>query len=153
MNITELELHRVEMDSGIPKGRLNRRTRGTLLWDGVLECHILEDEVRAPGVKVKGQTAIPAGRYPLIMSWSHKNQKMMPRLLDVPMFDGILIHSGHDEKDTEGCLLTAGGFDCDGDITGGTSRPAFDKLLARLAIARMQGPIWITITNDFLNAA
>ena len=145
----ELELHRVEQDKEVPKGRTNRRTRGTLFLNGAMECHILEDEVRDPGVKVKGQTAIPAGRYQVVMAWSPKNQKIMPRLLCVPMFGGILIHSGHDEVDTEGCLLTAGGFDAAGDIIGGTSKPAFNHLAAKLAFAVTHGIVWITITNDF----
>jgi hypothetical protein len=151
MAIIELELHRVEMDKEIPKGRKNRRTRGTLFFAGEMECHTMEDEVRAPGVKIKGKTAIPAGRYHVVMTWSPKNEKIMPRLVNVPMFDGILIHPGHDEVDTEGCLMTAGGFDRDGDIIGGTSKPAFDKLAAKLAKALLDGEVWITITNDFQN--
>ena len=30
----------------------------------------------------------------------------MPRLLNVPGFDGILIHPGTTAKDTDGCLVT-----------------------------------------------
>jgi hypothetical protein len=146
---TELELHRVEMDKDIPKGRTNRRTRGSLFFAGELECAILEDEVRAPGVKVQNQTAIPAGRYQVVMNWSPKFEKIMPRLLKVPMFDGILIHPGNDEADTAGCLLTAGSFDSNGDVTAGSSRPAFNAFTAKLSNALQQGEVWITITNDF----
>lgn len=147
----KLELHRVEQDQEIPKGRENRRTRGSLFVDGNLQCHILEDEVRP--VKIMERTAIPAGTYQVVMVPSPKFKRVMPRLLDVPGFTGILIHSGHDEHDTWGCLLTAGGFDKDGDIIAGSSRPAFVALFDRLAAAWDRNErIDITITNDFMEA-
>jgi hypothetical protein len=30
---------------------------------------------------------------------------MLPRLLNVPNFDGILIHNGTDENSTSGCII------------------------------------------------
>lgn len=154
-----LELHRVEIDKVVLPGRENRRTRGTLFIDGAQECHILEDEVRIDdpttqaneGAKVAQHTAIPAGTYKVVLTVSPKYGKVMPRLLNVPGFDGVLIHSGHDERDTWGCLLTAGGFDAAGDVLAGTSRPAFAALFAKLESAWEHGEsIEIRITNDFL---
>lgn len=147
-----LELHRVEQDAEVVPGRENRRTRGSLFVDGVLECHTLEDEVRPS--KIAQRTAIPAGTYKVILTISPKFGKIMPRLVDVPGFDGILIHSGHDEHDTWGCILTGGGFDKAGDIIAGTSRPAFAALFAKLEAAKKRGEsIDITITNDFKRGA
>lgn len=153
-----LELHRVEMDKDVPPGRENRRTRGSLFVDGRLECHILEDEVRdlkADGSgKVKGHTAIPAGTYGVIKAWSGKHQCWVPMLVGVPFFSAIEIHSGHDERDTEGCLLTAGGFDAAGDVIAGTSRPARDQLYPKIFLAIEAGQkVDITITNDFQQVA
>ncbi len=70
----------------------------------------LEDVVRE-GPKVPGETAIPAGRYKVILSASHvfKNRdgspKVLPELLDVPGFSGVRIHGGNTAADTKGCIL------------------------------------------------
>jgi hypothetical protein len=43
---------------------------------------------------VAHETAIPAGRYRVIINRSERFGRMLPRLLEVPGFDGILIHPG-----------------------------------------------------------
>jgi hypothetical protein len=68
-------------------------------------CYTLEDVVRPPGVKVQNETAIPAGIYTLAIDWSNRFQRYMPHVLNVPMFDGIRIHSGNRDVNTEGCPL------------------------------------------------
>lgn len=70
-------------------------TVGRLFVDGKYLCDVLEDKVREPGVKVPGETAIPAGRYRVIVAMSPKFKRELPRLLDVPGFEGILIHAGN----------------------------------------------------------
>ena len=55
--------------------------------------------------KVIGCSAIPEGRYAVVISWSPKMQKWLPILLGVPMFSGIRIHAGNTSMDTEGCIL------------------------------------------------
>jgi hypothetical protein len=69
------------------------------------ECYVLEDTVRAPGVKIQNETAIPAGRYRVIVDWSNRFRKFAFHILDVPNFSGIRIHSGNTDQDTDGCLL------------------------------------------------
>jgi len=56
----------------------------------------------------------------------------MPLLLDVPNFEGIRIHSGNTEADTEGCILV--GFNRAPDFVG-NSKMAFDVLFARISEA------------------
>ena len=106
--------------------KCNGYTIGTLSVDGCRVCDTLEDADRGLDAampldelkrrKLKSVTAIPTGTYRVTMgSYSPKfGQKAfykkvcggkLPRLLDVPAFDGILIHCGNTAKDTDGCIL------------------------------------------------
>jgi hypothetical protein len=78
-------------------------TTGTLLIDGVFKCFTLEDELRE--VKIKHETAIPAGTYPVEITQSARFNKLLPILLNVPGFEGIRIHAGNTCEDTSGCIL------------------------------------------------
>ena len=49
---------------------------------------------------------IPAGIYPLDMTWSPKFKKFMPEVQDVPEREGIRIHLGTKPEHSEGCILT-----------------------------------------------
>jgi hypothetical protein len=84
-------------------------TNGTLYIDGKRFCYTLEDPVRFDGVKVYGKTAIPAGKYKVIVNMSPKFKKLLPRLIDVPNYTGVLIHGGNDVDDTLACILV--GYD------------------------------------------
>lgn len=55
--------------------------------------------------KIPGKTAIPAGRYKVVLRKSMVFKKMMPFLEDVPHFKGIMLHPGNSPEDTRGCLL------------------------------------------------
>jgi hypothetical protein len=72
----------------------------------VYKCYTLEDPVREPGAaKVWGDTAIPAGKYPVAIRFSNRFQKELPGVQNVPGFEGILLHGGNDKLDTHGCPL------------------------------------------------
>jgi hypothetical protein len=122
----------------------NGCTIGRLTIDGQPECWTLEDVVRPPGApKVYGQTAIPAGTYRVTVSMSPRFKTRLPLLLAVPGFEGIRIHPGNTEDDTEGCILV--GQD-KGKNAILRSRAAFEKLLPKLEAALARGePITIEI--------
>jgi hypothetical protein len=82
----------------------DKSTIGTLAVDGVVACQTLEDRVRRDdpttvadeGRKVPGSTAIPAGRYQVVLTesdrvaqgtlWSPRADHKLPLLVDVPGF-------------------------------------------------------------------
>lgn len=102
-------------------------TIGKLAVNGTYFCDTLEDTVRDTnknGVfdgaekKIAGQTAIPYGTYRVRMDvvspkysnytrypWARQYSGRIPRLVDVPHFEGILIHVGNTPAHTEGCIL------------------------------------------------
>lgn len=117
-----------------------RSTIGELHIDGQFECFTLEDAVRP--VKIKGLTAIPTGSYEVIINFSARFKRPLPLLLNVPNFDGVRIHAGNTDADTEGCLLV--GQTQAADFIG-KSRPAFDALFAKLQAAATHEKIFIEI--------
>lgn len=89
-------------------------TIGSLSIDGKKFCDTLEDRVRdlnKNGVfdgdekKVHGETAIPYGTYDVVVDYSPKFKRELPRLQNVRHFEGILIHRGNTAEDSAGCIL------------------------------------------------
>lgn len=82
-------------------------TIGRLFIDGEYFCDTLEDPVRdiAKEGKIYANTAIPKGTYQIILNRSPRFNRILPRLLAVPYFEGILIHRGNTAADTAGCIL------------------------------------------------
>lgn len=90
-------------------------TIGKLYIDGVYFCDTLEDRVRdlnhdgdlddSGETKVMHETAIPYGKYTVIMNMSSRFKRIMPLLLGVKNFEGIRIHSGNKAEHSSGCIL------------------------------------------------
>ena len=123
-------------------------TLGSLYVDRVWQSWTLEDAIReVPGQpvavwKVPRQTAIPSGRYRVLITPSVRFQRPMPLVVDVPGFTGVRLHPGNTVADTDGCILIGK------DRQAGRvlqSRVAFEALFATLAGAA--GDIWIAIEN------
>jgi hypothetical protein len=138
---------------------LNRRpsvggaTIGELLESGKFLAFTLEDEIREiPGVpvgnwKIKGVTAIPAGRYRVTMEHSPRFGPNTLTINAVPGFTGVRIHGGNRHEDSEGCPLLGLKVTAS-TIVGGTSGPAVKlvKDAVRQALAGGQ-QVWIDINN------
>jgi hypothetical protein len=98
---------------------------GKLYIDGIYQCDVIEDTDRGltnemsiteiQSKKVYGETAIPKGTYQITLdvvspkfkdrSWATFCEGKLPRLLDVPGYEGVLIHVGNKAADSLGCIL------------------------------------------------
>ena len=141
-------------------------TVGNLFIDGEFFCNTMEDKDRGltktmplsviKSRKVKDETAIPTGTYPVTMrvkspkfsQWNYKKSYgftdgYVPRLLGVPGFDGILIHIGNTAESSSGCVCV-GINDRKGMVTKSTE--TFRRLWYKLKEADKRGEnISITI--------
>lgn len=133
-------------------------TIGHLYIDGQWFCDTLEDKVRPEGAaKVYGETAIPYGKYKVTLDVrSPKFSKrefykescggFLPRLMNVPNFEGILIHvaDGYRGADLlEGCIGVGHNLIRGGLLNG---KQVFCDLYRVLLDARHNGEeIWITV--------
>lgn len=136
----------------IRKGFTPDATEGDLYIDNKLECHTLEDCVRE--VKVFGKTAIPCGRYRVVLDQSTRFHQVMPHILEVPGFEGVRIHWGNKPQDTEGCILVGSDQGKLTDAWIGNSKIAYQKLMAKLLDATAaHKEIWLTISEDHHKAA
>lgn len=92
----------------IRKTFTDKSTIGELSINGKFFCYTLEDKDRKlenRGKKIHSLTAIPRGKYTVIISFSNHFKQYMPQIINVPQFEGIRIHSGNKSENTEGCLL------------------------------------------------
>ena len=93
---------------------------GNMYIDGELFTFTVEDIVREHGTKIKGETAIPAGKYKITFRDidSPKRRSYRTRypdwfvnhlwIRDVPNFKYCYLHVGNTPADSEGCVLING---------------------------------------------
>lgn len=112
--------------------------------DRGLRENMTEDEIAA--LKVKGATAIPIGTYRIDMQTrSPRFGRVLPRLVSVKGYAGVLIHSGNTAADTEGCILVGENRER-GKVLN--SRDTLERLLVFLRAAQAEGEeIELTITR------
>lgn len=102
-------------------------TIGKLFIDDKYFCDTIEDTDRGlnqsmsvatiNSKKVPHKTAIPTGTYKITLDVvsprlskkdfyiKNANKGRVPRILNVPGFEGVLIHTGNTQDDSSGCLI------------------------------------------------
>lgn len=139
------------------KWKKSSYTISNLYVDGVKFCNVIEDTDRGlssdmdlatiKSLKVKGKTAIPKGNYRITLSMQSlkytRSKSMMafckaymPRLINVPGYEGVLIHPGNTAADTEGCLIP-GKNDTVGRVSNSTKY--FKELYNKMKAAEKKG--------------
>lgn len=141
---TKFYLNRYVLSAGFTLG---------VLVTGVSSYPTVEDEVR-PNMyitpqgkvvgKVNGETAIPAGTYEIIDTYSPRFKKNMLRLVNVKTHTGILIHSGNTAIDSEGCIIIGTVATKNGVAR---SREALTKFEKEAREALKKGKLFIVITD------
>lgn len=129
----------------------DQATLGSLYLAGLWECFTLEDRVRADPdlstpqneAKVYGETAIPVGKFRMVLSLSPRLKIVTPELLDVPGFSGIRVHVLNRPEETLGCIGVGQGR-ADGRLV--RSQLAFDALMGKLRRrAELGDRMWATV--------
>lgn len=99
-------------------------------------------------IQDEGGSAIPEGRYPVVVTWSPKFKRWLPLLLHVPKFEGIRIHADNTAKDTQGCILVGENREV-GKVLN--SQRALDRLM-KLLRERPEGEsVHIIIEKTFIS--
>lgn len=132
--------------------KTDKSTISRLYINGHFECFVLEDKDRGLKQsmplaeilknKLHGITAIPEGTYEVTVTYSNRFKKDLPLVLNVPGYEGIRIHPGNYDVDTEGCLLPGTGYSVD---MVNNSRIAFEAFFRKLVAALKVGKVMLTI--------
>ena len=147
----ELILKRIAKRKGYTIGKLyfSEESKPSLTvggLEGTYFCDTLEPTWRDyehGAYKIKGKSAIPEGRYAVVISYSPRFKEWLPILLGVPMFSGIRIHAGNTAKDTQGCILV-GRNQVVGKVLD--SRKWLYELKQKIVEAKARGEaVWLTI--------
>ena len=124
-------------------------TFGELYADGVLECETMEQPVReiedalVSNWKIKGDSAIPRGRYRIVINRSQRLKYELPLLLNVPWFEDVRISPNCLEAGTDGWIVV-GTERLEMGLVN--SRIAFSELFQDIRDALNAGEqVWVTV--------
>lgn len=122
--------------------QINKSTLGELFIDGRFFCYTLEDLTRS--VKIKHETAIPAGKYLVIINHSPRFKTDLPLLINVPNYVGVRIHNGVSPDHTSGCILVGSAINNDQLLH---SKTTLGRLLSKMKSVINKETIHITIQD------
>lgn len=121
---------------------MNDATLGELYINNHFFCFTLEDKVRDE--KIKHETAIPAGKYEVVINFSERFKVLMPLLLNVPNYVGIRIHPGNSIADTSGCILVGSAIQQDKLLH---SKATYQNLLIQIKTGLRKDKVFITVED------
>ncbi len=140
-------------------------TLSILYVDGVKRGYVVEDKDRdlhstmtlaqIKAIKVHSQTAIPTGRYQIVLHFSDGMKRWVAMFLGVLGFSYIYMHIGNWIKDTKGCVLPglSWGFE-NGEYCVRNSSKLFEPLLGEIRVAIKSGEeVWYTIEQAYEDGA
>ena len=133
----------------IRKEKYDDRTIGSIYIDGSFECFSLEDcdrELEKGEIKILGKTAIPKGRYQIVIDWSDKHRCLMLHILDVPQFKGIRFDIANDPSEIEGCVAVGKEVDYVSKKIVRSSDALRDLSIKILFALLQEEGIWLEIT-------
>ena len=88
----------------IRKSQRGNAVFGTLTFPLEMQNGTLEEKVTT---LENADYLIPAGTYPLRLTWSPRFKKPMPLIDEVPDREGIRIHMGTKPEHSQGCILVS----------------------------------------------
>lgn len=133
-------------------------TLSEIYIDDILVCYGLEDAVR--DVKIKAETAIPAGTYRLdfnrhgAMNARYKRRfpsvhQGMVEIKEIPNYSYVYIHIGNNIGDTAGCLLVGKTWELiEGDYELRQSKKAYLSVYRQLVDMMTKEPVLIEISHE-----
>lgn len=136
------------------KFKREKVTEGNLYVNGKWFCHTIEDVVRAKAgewskkLKVYAQTAIPYGRYPVLVTWSNRFQRQLTGVFNVPDFEGIRIHNGTSETSSAGCIIVSYKAD-DKNHRLINDKAAMNDLCNLVQKTQLKEKVWLTIVDSY----
>jgi len=129
-----------------------KSTIGKFYIDDEYFCYSLEDTVRAPGEeKIYGETAIPAGRYKVILRTTGTIHEAYKKrfgeefhhgtlwIRDIPGFEYVLIHCGNTAADTLGCILVGALYNPENPDKITSSEVAYRRIYPIISAALLHG--------------
>lgn len=137
-------------------------TLSHLYIDGEFVCYVLEDAIR--DVKIKGETAIPTGRYSLVLNtYGAMNARYKRRFPDfhqgmieikeIPNYSYVYIHIGNNIGDTSGCVLVGNSYELiDGDYELRKSKKAYISLYKMLIDKMAYDAVCVQVDNQMLDS-